>query len=113
MASVEEVYRELGVVHGTDCTVCDITDRSISVRKNKGYLTHVLSVLLLLAALFVVGWGLIATGYFIARGMEWHNPRTYIYERYNWYRMYEDGSVQAETRDGKIVTFCLRGGMCE
>ena len=43
-----------------------------------------------------------------------HNDSlTSIYERYNYIKMYEDGSYEAETIDGLEVTGCIDNAICD
>lgn len=52
-------------------------------------------------------------GYFLARGLEWKRPpQVQLYEKYNSYRMYEDGSYQAEYRDGTKIKGCITDALC-
>jgi len=36
-----------------------------------------------------------------------------IYEEYNWFEMYEDGTYQGELTDGYWVQGCIKGAICE
>lgn len=79
------------------------------IRTLKGVVQFIAGFCILGGALLALYW----FGYFLARGVEWKRPpQVQIYEKYNYYRMYEDGSYSAEYRDGTKVSGCITGALC-
>ena len=75
----------------------------------KSIVQYIVGTLMLIAMGLAVYW----FGYFLIRGVEWKRPpQVQLYEKYNSYRMYEDGSFQAEYRDGTHIKGCIAGALC-
>lgn len=58
----------------------------------------------------IFGLGLLC-GLFIAHLTG--NSAISVYQDYNHARFYEDGSYVAQTHDGRIISGCVKGGLCE
>lgn len=126
MASVDEVYRDYGVVHpgdvihpdgGTDCNVCEVIDMDYEKPSIWAVIGHMLgnifATLFGVALIAVIAVTVYWAGYFLARGLEWKRPpMEQMWEKYSHVRIYEDGSYEGETKDGERVTGCLSGGLC-
>lgn len=113
--TVEELYQSTGLVHDGDCLVCEDIDGT-----QDAWFTKVGEVLLgvivgLIAAVFIAGvsFGIYKLGYFMARGLEWKSPpEIQMYEKYLYYKQYEDGSYEATLKDNTKVTGCIAGALC-
>lgn len=102
MASVDEVYRGYGVVHTDDCNICDIPEvKEVSRVKT---IDKVLLCTMLLGVGMLVGiW------------LTWQpvDPLERAFEKYNHFRVYEDGSWTAQERDGNQVSGCIATAQCQ
>lgn len=115
MATVEEFYERAGVVHGVNDAVCEVvTYHKASIWAVVRHMLGSIFATLLGVALIVIAVVTVYyVGFFLARGLEWKRPPLeQLWEHYNHVRIYEDGSYSGETKDGKQVSGCLSGGLC-
>lgn len=115
MASVDNVYSEMGIIHSSGyCSVCEVVHTSTgslsAIRDAIDTVFYALFVVLIIGVIAVASYFF---GYFMIRGLEWKRPPLeQMWEKYNHISIYEDGSYSGERRDGKVETGCMSGGLC-
>lgn len=112
MASVQEAYERAGVVHGDNDRVCGVVEQTGKPRVIQASFKPVR----------VIGWFdrifiavfLISIGFIIGVFVAWQPlALERIHREFNNITIYEDGSYTAQTHEGRLVSGCIAGGLCE